>query len=298
MKNKLLFIYNPRAGKAQIKNYLLDIIDVFAKAGYEVTVYPTQCAGDATRIVVECSEGFDLIVCSGGDGTLDEVVSGVQISEKKLPIGYIPAGSTNDFARSLDIPFNMVEAAKIAVNDNKAAIDIGLFNDKNFVYVAAFGVFTDVTYQTEQDLKNALGHVAYVLEGMKSLQTVRTYHMKFESPGNDTPIVEDEFILGMVTNSLSVGGFPYLTDPETELDDGVFEVLLIKNPQNLFEFNGVIASLLNRDFSSPLIVNFKASKLNVTCDEPVAWTLDGEFGGQLESVKISNLNKAIEIKVP
>lgn len=332
MKKKLLFIYNPRAGKAQIKNHLLDIIDVFVKAGYEVTAYPTQCAEDATRIVVDRAKDFDLVVCSGGDGTLDEVVAGMQISDKKLPIGYIPAGSTNDFARSLNIPFNMVEAAKIVVKGQKMSIDIGLFNNKTFVYVAAFGVFTDVTYQTEQDLKNALGHVAYVLEGMKSLQTVSTYHMRVEGTrlgtldcgaskrknhndgasksetlnddaskseihSDEVFTVEDDFILGMVTNSLSVGGFSNLTDPDTELDDGVFEVLLIKNPQNLIEFNGVIASILNRDFSSPLLISFKASKITVTCDEPVSWTLDGEFGGQLESVEISNLNKAIEIMV-
>ena len=295
---KLLFIYNSKSGKAQIKNHLLNIIDVFAKAGYEITVHPTQFSGDAFKTAAEDNADYDLIVCSGGDGTLDEVVAGVQISNNKLPIGYIPAGSTNDFARSLSLPFNMVEAAKVSVGGNRMACDIGAFNNKTFVYVAAFGAFTEVTYQTEQELKNILGHAAYVLEGMKSLPSVRAYHMEIEYSDDKEYRVDGDYILGMVTNSLSVGGFSNLTDPKTKLDDGLFEVLLIKEPQNLIEFNGVIAGLLNRDFSSPLLETFKASKLTVSCDEAVSWTLDGEFGGSETSVKIKNLNKAVEIVVP
>ena len=164
---KLLFIYNPRAGKGQIRNNLLDIIDTFVKAGYIVTARPTQYAGEAVGLAADRTAKYDLVVCSGGDGTLDEVVTGIMKSVRRRPIGYIPAGSTNDFAQSLNIPKNMAEAAKIAVSGRMFACDIGSFNEKTFVYIAAFGLFTEVSYETSQDVKNVLGHMAYLLEGMK-----------------------------------------------------------------------------------------------------------------------------------
>lgn len=296
MNRRLLFIYNPKAGKAQIKNHLFKIIDIFAKTGYEVTVHPTQYSGDATDTVAAQGERYDLIVCCGGDGTLDEVVAGCQRVKKRLPIGYIPAGSTNDFARSIGIPIKMSDAAKVAVSGQVFPIDIGLFNEKTFVYVAAFGVFADVTYQTEQELKNAIGYAAYILEGMKLLPSIKSHHMIVECLEGRR--IEDDFVLGMVTNSLSVGGFSNLTDPKTELDDGVFEVLLIKLPQNPIEFNSVIASLLNRDFTSPLLVSIKTAKVKIMSDETISWTLDGEFGGQTNEVEIVNLNRAVDIVVP
>ena len=172
MSRKLLFVFNPHSGKGQIKNNLVDIVDIMVKAGYEVTIYTTQARADATRKVIEEAQNFDRIVCSGGDGTLDEVVTGLIQSEASTPIGYIPAGSTNDFANSLGIPKEMVKAAEVAVGNNPFPCDIGDFNSDTFVYVAAFGLFTEVSYKTSQQLKNIFGHVAYIMEGAKHLHDI------------------------------------------------------------------------------------------------------------------------------
>lgn len=237
---KLLFIYNPRAGKAQIRSNLLDIIDTFVKAGYEVTAYPTQGPGDAVRAVRERRTGYDLLVCSGGDGTLDEVATGMMQCGERIPIGYVPAGSTNDFASSLHIPKNMKAAADAVVSGRIFPCDIGAFNQDTFVYIAAFGLFTDVSYETRQDMKNALGHMAYIAEGMKRLSAIKDYPIKVTHGGMT---IEGNFIFGMVTNSISVGGFKGITGKNVALDDGLFEVTLIRKPENPMELNRIIAAL-------------------------------------------------------
>ena len=181
-KKKMLFIYNPRAGKAQIRSNLLDIIDIFTKADFEVTAHPTQARGDGMCAVRERRPGYyDLIACCGGDGTLDEVVTGMMECENRIPIGYVPAGSTNDFANSLLIPRNMIDAAQVIVEGSPFGCDVGTFNDDYFVYIAAFGIFTEVSYETRQDVKNVLGHMAYILEGMRRLSGIKAYRMKVES---------------------------------------------------------------------------------------------------------------------
>ena len=295
MENKkMLFIYNPRAGKAKIKSNLLDIIDIFTKAGYEVTA--TQAKGDGQRAVRERkTEYYDLVVCSGGDGTLDEVVSGMMQCEKKTAIGYVPAGSTNDFANSLKIPKNMLSAAQVIVGGNTFGCDIGTFNDDFFVYIAAFGVFTDVSYETRQDIKNVLGHMAYILEGMRRLSAVRAYKMKVES---EELTVEGEFLFGMITNSVSVGGFKRITGKYVQLDDGEFEVTLIKKPSNAMELNLIMASLINRNINTDCMYCFRTASLRFTSEDEIAWTLDGEFGGKHTCVDISNQKQALDIRVP
>lgn len=296
MKKKMLFIYNPRAGKAKIRSNLLDIIDIFAKADYEVTAYPTQAQGDGLKAVKERkADYYDLIVCSGGDGTLDEVVTGMVQCECRLPIGYVPAGSTNDFARSLQIPKNMTDAARIIVGGKEFDCDVGKFNQDIFVYIAAFGVFTEVSYETRQDIKNVLGHMAYLLEGIRSLSAVKTYRMRVECEQLKT---EGEFLYGMITNSLSVGGFKNITGKGVELDDGEFEVTLIKKPVNAAELNQLATALVNRNISNDCIYCFKTSAIRLIANEEVAWTLDGEFGGRHKDVKIENCRKAIRIIVP
>lgn len=295
-KKKMLFIYNPRAGKAKIRSNLLDIIDIFAKAGYEVTAYPTQAKGDGRIAVIERKIGYyDLVVCSGGDGTLDEVVTGMMQCEKKIPIGYVPAGSTNDFANSLHIPKNMIDAAQVIVEGKTFGCDIGTFNDDIFVYIAAFGIFTEVSYETSQDIKNILGHMAYILEGMRRLASIKSYRMKIES---DELTVEGEFLFGMVTNSTSVGGFKRITGKYVQLDDGEFEVTLIKMPNNPMELNMIMAALINRNINTDCMYCFKAKALSITSEEEVAWTLDGEFGGEHRIVEIRNQRQALCIKVP
>lgn len=292
---KLLFVYNPKAGKAQLRNYLADIIDIFVKAGYEVTVYPTQAAGDAVEIVKNKKKSYSLVVCSGGDGTLDEAVTGMMQSDKQIPIGYIPAGSTNDFANSLGIPKNMKEAAEIAVYGRNFPCDIGSFNRDFFVYIAAFGLFTDVSYETKQETKNVLGHMAYILEGVKRLSSIKSYPMKVSYNGET---IEGDFIFGMVTNSISVGGFKRITGKYVSLDDGTFEVTLIRMPRNPIELNQIMVSLLNRDIDTESMYCFNASEIKFESETETAWTLDGEYGGSHKRVVVNNRNRAVDIKVP
>ena len=294
-KKKLLFIYNPKAGKAQIRNHLLDIIDVLSKGGYEVTVMPTQAAGEAVHMVKDRESGYEMVVCSGGDGTLDEVVTGMMQCGEKVPIGYIPAGSTNDFANSLRIPKSMKSAAQTVINGRRFLCDAGAFNDDNFVYIAAFGLFTDVSYETKQEIKNVLGHMAYLLEGMKRIPAIKTFHFKVSHDGEE---IEDDFVFGMVTNSVSVGGFKRITGKNVSLDDGVFEVTLVKMPRNPIELNGVMAALLNRDIDTEYMYCFKSSEIRFESETEVAWTLEGECGGSHREARVRNCEKAIEIIVP
>ena len=295
MNRKMLFVYNPRSGKAQIKNKLADMLDLFTKAGYDVTAHPTQDRKDAQSVVQHRDSSYNLVVCSGGDGTLDEVVTGMVKSGFTTPIGYIPAGSTNDFGGSLVLPKDMMKAAQIAVSGQDFACDIGGFNEDVFVYIAAFGLFTEVSYGTDQEIKNVLGHMAYILEGMRSLSNIRSYPMKVTY---DDEVIEDDFVFGMITNSASVGGFKGITGKNVKLDDGVFEVTLIKTPRNPVEFNNIMVSLLNRDIDTNCMYSFRTSKLTLESENKVAWTLDGEFGGDHKRVVIENLNKAIQIRIP
>lgn len=289
---KLLFIYNPNAGKELLKPQLADVIDIFVKAGYEVTAYPTQSYKDAYKKVKHMDDGYDLIVCSGGDGTLDEVVTGMMKRKNRIPIGYIPAGTTNDFASSLHISKNIMSAAYNAVNGTPFACDVGTFNKDVFVYVAAFGLFTDVPYQTDQTLKNLLGHAAYVLEGMKRLINIPTYKIKVTHDGE---VIEDEFMLGMVSNSNSVAGFKGLMGKKVLFDDGEFEVMLIKRPKNPIELQEIITALLIESFDTKYMYTFKTKEITFECREEIPWTLDGEFGGQHDVVKICNKQQALKI---
>lgn len=295
MNKNMLFIYNPRAGKAQIRSNLLDIVDIFVKAGYEVTAYPTQSAGDAIKAVRDRRKGYDIVVCSGGDGTLDEVVSGMMQCEEKLPIGYVPAGSTNDFANSLGIPRGMKNAANIVVDGENFLCDIGSFNNSSFVYIAAFGIFTNVSYETKQDVKNILGHTAYLIEGVKSLSSIKSYRLKVTY---DDVCLEEDFLFGMITNSNSVGGFKGITGKNVELNDGLFEVMLIRKPTNPLELNNIVAALVDKNIHSEAIHCFKTSHITIESDMPVAWTLDGEFGGEHQRAVVENRHQALEIRIP
>ena len=292
---KLLFIYNPNAGKGLIKPKLSDVLDIFVKAGYEVTVYPTQKYRDGYHKVRHFKEEYDLVVCSGGDGTLDEVVTGMMKRKEPIPIGYIPTGTTNDFARSLHIPKDMLKAADTAVNGIVFPCDIGKFNHDFFVYIAAFGLFTDVSYQTKQEVKNVLGHLAYVLEGMKRLYNVPSYRIKVT---HDDQVIEDEFIFGMVTNSRSIGGFRNMVGKSIVFDDGEFEVTLIKTPKNPLALQEIIAAILIEQIDTKHMYTFKANSLKLESLEEIPWTLDGEFGGEHDEVMIENQRQKLKIMVP
>lgn len=292
---KLLFIYNARAGKGMIKNKISDIVDLFVKHGYEVTIYPTQYYRDGMRLVKEKGEQYDLIVCSGGDGTLNNIISGVMELEKKVPVGYIPTGSTNDFSTSLGIPKQPLRAAEVAVGDTLFSSDIGKLNGKCFMYIAAFGLFTDVAYETKQELKNVLGHSAYLLEGVKRLSNIPSYAVRVQYDGKE---ISGDYIYGMVTNSISVGGFKNITGKNVLLDDGLYEAIFVRRPQNPIQFSEIITSVATGDMKSSNIDSFKASKISVTCEEEIPWTLDGEFGGEYKRAEIVNYRSAVQIHVP
>lgn len=292
---RMLFVYNPHAGKGLMKTRLSDIVDIFVKAGYDVVVYPTQAYHDAWRKITEFTEDYDLVVCSGGDGTIDEVVTGMMGREKKLPIGYIPTGTTNDFANSLKIPKEYLAAADNAVNGKAFPCDIGQFNDDVFVYVAAFGLFTDVSYETRQEMKNVLGHLAYILEGAKRLFNVPSYRIRVT---HDDEVIEDEFIFGMVTNSRSVGGFRNMVGKDVKFDDGEFEVTLIRMPKNPIELQEIIAALLIEQVDTKHMYTFKTGKITFESKGDIPWTLDGEYGGSHSYVEIVNQKRALELMVP
>ena len=297
---KLLFVYNPRAGKEMLKPRLSDVLDIFVKAGYEVTVHPTQAYRDAYYQIKEYEVGkYDLIACSGGDGTIDEVATGMmkrrEMGKDVVPVGYIPAGTTNDFAKSLHIPRKPLAAADNAVKGVPFPCDIGKFNDSVFVYIAAFGIFTDVSYETDQAVKNVLGHMAYILEGAKRIFNIPSYKIKVEHDGE---VIEDEFIFGMVTNSRSVGGFSNMVGKNIVFDDGLFEVTLIKTTKNPIALQEIIAALLIEQVDTKHMYTFKTKKITFDSVEEIPWTLDGEFGGEQDYVEIENVQKAMEIMVP
>ncbi|MBE7032036.1 MAG: YegS/Rv2252/BmrU family lipid kinase [Ruminococcaceae bacterium] len=293
MSGKLLFILNPRAGKGKIKNKLMEIIDIFVKDGWTVTVHTTQTVKDAYETVNKNGSKYDRIVVSGGDGTLNEVIRGLMtLGESKRPaIGYIPAGTVNDFASNLRISKNMKKAAENIVSGTEFKCDIGEFNNKNFVYIAAFGAFTNVSYETPQQNKNILGQSAYLLEGIKQLSSLKSYKLKVKYDGNE---IEDEFILGMVANSNRIAGMKSRA-LKAQLNDGLFEVMLIKQPKTVFESNDIISKLAIGDLSGNSFYVFRTEKIEFISEESIPWTLDGEFGGSVSGAEISVKKEAVTL---
>lgn len=298
---KMLFIINPRSGKEQIRSRLLEILDSFVKAGYGPSVYITQGPKDAEYQAAR-AKTKELVVCSGGDGTLNEVVSGLMTitPEKRPELGYIPSGSTNDFASSLGLPKNMRKAAQTAALGKPFLVDVGVFGkNRYFVYVAAFGAFTEVSYSTPQETKNILGHQAYMLEAIKRLTGLKSHRMRltWEHLGEQREL-EEEFILGMVTNTTSIGGFKGLVGMDVALDDGEFEVLLVRKPRTPLDIASIAAYLIQREGENECVFKFRTSKLTVQSEELVDWSLDGEFGGSQTEVVIENKPREIAIRVP
>ncbi len=294
---KMYFIVNLVAGKALIAKKLGKIIDEFVKADYEVTVHTTQSSEDVVNVAqYACKSGFDLIVCAGGDGTLSNCLQALMRSEKKIPLGYIPAGTTNDFAKGLRIPKDTMAAVRQIIEGTPVPQDVGGFNDDYFTYIVAFGAFTNITYETSQQIKNLFGHTAYILNGILQLTNIKATRMKIEYGSN---VIEDDFVFGMVSNTASVAGLFSMED--FMLDDGVFEVLLIKKPANPLQLQQIIHSLLNMkgDIDKDYIKLFRTNKITFTCigDEPIAWTRDGEYGGDSRVNTVFNYNKAVSFIV-
>ncbi len=294
MGKKLLFIYNPRSGRGLVARQLSDMLDVCVKAGFDVSVRPTQEEKDAYRYVKYYVANYDRVIACGGDGTLDEVVSGVMESGAHVQIGFIPAGSTNDFGTSLGIEGEFVSAAVIAAGDRKFLCDVGQFNDSYFVYVAAFGIFTEVSYQTSQDMKNIFGHAAYLMQAVGQLTDIPSFHVTIERDGE---IIEDDFVYGMITNATSVGGIKGIVSGDIHLNDGVFEVTLIRTPKNPLELSEIIGMLTGIIQESAWVYSFQAAQLKISSREYIPWTLDGEYGGEHTNVLIRNMPEAMEIMV-
>ena len=290
---KLLYIYNPAAGRKTAKNSLSDTLEVLTRQGYEITVRPTLERGDATAAVIRSGGSYDRVVCCGGDGTLNETVQGLLAlpAERRPVLGYIPAGTTNDFSRTLELPKTVAELAEAAGEGVLRPIDVGEAQGRLFTYVAAFGLFTDVSYSTPQANKNLLGHFAYVLEGMGKLANIPSYHMKVSAGERET---EGDFIYGMVGNTVSVGGLVNLPRDMVRLDDGLFEVILIRQPKSLEDWQSILTALttLNPE-EDGAVVAFSAGEVTFTCDQSVAWTVDGEFGGEQAVTTVRNLARAI-----
>ncbi len=297
---QLLFILNPIAGRTQIKSHLYQIIETFAQHEYEVTMHPTLFEHDARDYIMQHGSDYDLVVCAGGDGTLDDTVTGMMLGDIATPLGYIPCGTTNDFAKSLGIPKDPVRAAKRAVKYSASPIDIGALHSETdgrpdldyFVYIASFGAFTDVAYTTPQDLKKTFGHTAYIMEAVKALTSLKSYRVTIEA--GDTVLTGD-YIYAMVCNSLSVGGFRAIGAKDVEFDDGLFEVVLIRYPQSPIELQSIITSILMNEDNEKYITTFKTDHISFHSEDAIPWDLDGEYGGSHTDVTITIQNKAISL---
>ncbi len=290
MAKKLLFIVNPRAGRTRSSAPLFDAAAHFCESGYLVSVRQTQRQGHAAALAEEEGGNFDRVVCCGGDGTLNETVSGLMRLEDPPPLGYIPGGSTNDFASSLGIPGDPLEAARRIMASEGRMLDVGTFNGRPFVYVASFGAFTRASYSAPQSVKNDLGHLAYLLEGVKDLSTLRPYRAAVTT-GEE--VFDGNFLFGAVTNSTSVGGLVKLQPEKVVLDDGLFEMLLVPNPTNAAELQALIRSLLLQDFDGGGVIFRHAAEITVETPEGFPWTLDGEYGSGAERVEIKNLHRRL-----
>ncbi|MEG2174331.1 MAG: YegS/Rv2252/BmrU family lipid kinase [Oscillospiraceae bacterium] len=292
---KLMLIVNPTSGRQLLRSSLFDIIEALSLSGYEVTVFPTQRRGHATDLAL-ASGAYDLLVCCGGDGTLNEVISGLMGLTHRPALGYIPAGTTNDLAVTLGLPRDPVLAVHAIVEGAPLLYDIGAFEERYFAYVAAFGAFTGVSYSTPQPLKNSFGHVAYILEGIRSLPEVRACRLRIT---HDGIICTSQYIFGAVTNSTSVAGLFRLREDAVHLSDGLFEVMLVKKPQNLAELNRIITGLYTQRYDAAYVSFFHTSALTVEClDGPMSWSLDGEDSEARHMVHIKNMRGAITFRTP
>lgn len=293
----ILFIYNPNSGKGKITMRLHEIREILQAAGGRVDVYGTKAPLDAMNKVQAEANRYGMVVCGGGDGTLSEVVSGMMHLQERVPIGFIPAGSTNDTRSGFGLPKNILEAARLCVNGRPFQTDVGKFNDEYFTYVASLGSLSAVSCFTSQEMKRILGHGAYLLEGIKQLLKMESYEMEVQF--QDT-VISGEFFLGLVTNAMSVAGFEGITGGSVDLADGVFEVALLKKPSNIMEFGREVNKMLikkkeDRQVLDDVVIRFKTDHLVIRSDKPIQWVRDGENGGNHKKAEISVCKKAVTI---
>lgn len=292
LRKTLLFVYNPMAGKEQIKSRLSDIIQVFCEADFLVTLMATNRQNDAKNAVIEYGADYDYIVCSGGDGTMNEVANGLMHLDDRPICGYIPAGTVNDFASSLRIPRLMRQAAELITVGQIFRCDMGAFNDRFFTYVAGFGAFTEVSYTTPQEWKNMLGKTAYFIEGLKHLAEIKPHHMHIIYDDGE---VEGNFVLGLVSNSVSVAGYKAYKKEDIKMDDGLFEALFIRDLENALELQEVVNALLTKNLDAPQMFRCSSTRIHIVSDDDVHWTLDGEDGGRWREVELRNYRQVLPI---
>ena len=291
---KLFFVMNPYAGQRKANRYLAEIIEIFNRADYEVVTYMTAGPGDCERAVMENAAGKDLVVCCGGDGTFNETVAGILKSETGVPVGYIPAGSTNDFAASLKLSTDILTAARDIVEGSLQRIDVGSFGGRYFSYVASFGAFTRASYATPQNVKNALGHVAYVLSGIQELSQLKTHKLRFELP--DGRVMEDSFLFGAVSNSTSVGGVLTLSPDRVDMTDGKLELLLVRAPRDAVELTDCLFALQRQTYNCAMMTFLSTESVKVTAPPDMDWTLDGEREPGHASVEINCIKHALTFR--
>lgn len=291
MAKTLLLIVNPRAGRTRSMAPMFDAAAHFCEEGYLVSIRRTAYQGHAAEIVEEEGGHFDCVVCCGGDGTLNETVRGAMALDAPPPLGYIPGGSTNDFAASLSLTAGPLQAAKRITASQGKRLDVGTFNGRPFVYVASFGAFTKASYSAPQSIKNDLGHLAYLLEGVRDLSTLRPYPA---TVATEEEVFDGDFLFGAITNATSVGGLMKLQKEQVVLDDGLFELLLIPTPTSASELQELIRALVLQDFTGGGVVFRHVPAVTVTTPEGFPWTLDGEYGSGAETVEIRNLRQRLE----
>lgn len=290
---KLLFVMNPYAGQRKASRYLAQILEIFNRADYVVTVHMTGGSGDARRQVARFARQVDLVVCCGGDGTFNETLAGIREAGADTPIGYIPAGSTNDFATSLKLSADMVQAARDIVEGQPETFDVGSFGGRCFSYVASFGAFTRASYATPQSVKNALGHAAYILGGIQELSQLKPAHLRFELP--DGRVFEDDYLFGAISNSTSVAGILTIAPDKVDMKDGKFELLLIRAPRDLVELADCIVAIQRQTYNCAMMTFLSTEKVTVTAPASVDWTLDGEREPGHEQVEVVNLPRAMRV---
>ncbi len=295
MQKKLYFIANPCSGTGKVKTQLYPIIQVFSDGGYDVTVHFTSERGDATVQAAALDDSYETIVCCGGDGTLNEVITGLMHNKNKYKLGYIPAGTLNEWSGGLKISRNMKKAAEDILQNNIVPLDIGRFGNNYFSYTASFGAFTEASYSAPQNVKNMLGKVAYLFEGIKTLNNIRPIKVNVNCDGKE---IEGDFIFGTVSNSLSVGGVVHYNEAIVELGDGLFEVLLIRFPKNILELNNVVSAILKKDFNHEGIEFMQAKKVVFSEAGEIDWTLDGEHIAPQDTIEVENLHSAIDFLIP
>lgn len=294
MHKKLLLVVNPLAGQKKARKHLADIVDIFNRSGYTVVTHMTEKQGDGEYAVRHYAPDMDLVVCCGGDGTFNETVSGVLKSGMDVPIGYIPAGSTNDFASSLHLSGDILQAARdIVDSDLLRRLDVGCFGGRYFSYVASFGAFTKSSYSTPQGLKNVLGHTAYILSGIQELSQLRSQQVRFELP--DGTAVEDKFIFGAISNSTSVGGILTLSEDKVDLCDGKFELLLIRAPKDISELTECVQALKHQTYNCSMLTFINTDRVKVIAPQDMAWTLDGEKETGRAEINVECIHNAVQI---